>query len=423
MNLTAENINEILGVSESFELPEKVMGILLDEEKRVEIFDKFLAIESDLSFDWFTNYFQEGSSNRKKMMQDFTPKELTQLCADLLGDFTSCLDVCAGTGGLTIAAWREHRQATFYAEELSRQAFPLLLLNMAIRNINGIAVNRNTLTGELLAAYRLEAGEKYSAITPCDFKEFPKVDICVTNPPYSLKWTPPKQDARFEEYGYAPSGRADYAFVLHGFYHLKENGRLCAILPQGVLFRSGAEEKIRANLIKAHRLDSVIGLPKNLFLNTAIPVCFMLLNKEASDKPVLFIDASEEAIARSKQSRLSYENMAKILSVYKSRECIKKFSDIADMAKLEEEDYNLQISVYVDTYEPPPTSDNIVETMREFIKQDREIKRRTKEIHNSLAQIIALLGENAPEILELQTELQGTKVGQKRTICNEQSLF
>lgn len=369
MKLTAENINEILGVSESFELPEKVMGILLDEEKRVKIFDKFLAVESDLSFDWFTNYFQEGSSNRKKMMQDFTPKELTQLCADLLGDFNSCLDVCAGTGGLTIAAWREHRQAAFYVEELSRQAFPLLLFNMAIRNINGMAVNRNTLTGELLAAYRLEAGEKYSAITPCGFKDFPSVDICVTNPPYSLKWTPPKQDARFEEYGYAPSGRADFAFVLHGFYHLKENGRLCAILPQGVLFRGNAEAKIREKLIKAHQLDSVIGLPEKLFLNTSIPVCFMLLNKAASDKPVLFIDASKEFKVQSKQNLLSDDNIAKILSVYKSRECIKKFSDIADMAKLEEEDYNLQISVYVDTYEPPPEID-IIKTTEELVAAD-----------------------------------------------------
>lgn len=296
MELNAEIINSILEISESYELPQKLMNILLDEERRCLVFEQFLNLNNDLSYDWFTNYFQEGVSNRKKFMQDFTPKSLTKLIPELLPKYESCLDVCAGTGGLTIGVWSKNSNAYFCCEELSGQAFPLLLFNMAIRNMEGQAVNKNVLTGEIIAVYKLFPGKHFSNIIKVDEPEIRQYDICITNPPYSLKWASDESiyDERFKDYIYPPKSKADYAFVLHGLYYLKDGGVMCAILPFGVLFRGAKEGTIRQKLITNGSLKAVIGLPDKLFLNTAIPVCLMFLQKHSRPEPVLIIDASKE---------------------------------------------------------------------------------------------------------------------------------
>ncbi len=156
--ISTEKINEILNIRESYELPEKLMKILLSEE-REEIFEKFLEIESDLSRDFFTNYFQEEQSNRSSLMQDFTPTELCTLVSKLeKGQLIA--DICAGTGGLTIAAWNENKKSTFYCEELSGRAFPILLFNLSIRKINAIAVRKDILEDRYLyKAQRLDNGK------------------------------------------------------------------------------------------------------------------------------------------------------------------------------------------------------------------------------------------------------------------------
>lgn len=375
--LTEKVIDTILGVRESFELPEKLTALLSDIEKREAVFARFLEIEPDLSFDWFTDYFQENCSNHKKMMQEFTPRELARLLPELLGDFCSCLDVCAGTGGLTVAAWNKNHGARFVVEELSRQVFPLLLFNLAIRNVEGLAINRDTLTGELFGAYRLTRGESFSAIAQTDDIAFDPVDVCVTNPPYSLKWQndPKDGDPRFAGFGYPPNDKADYGFVLHGFHHLNATGRLAAILPRGTLFRGNREREIRKNLIDGGHLAGVIDVPRDLFLNTSIAVSLLLLRRESGSEPVVFIDGSQEYEKGEKQNRLTEKEVEKISSTYNKRLAIERYSRLVPAEEIsgEDHDYNLAPGRYIDTYIKPPTPD-ITQICAEMVKG--EIKRR-----------------------------------------------
>lgn len=178
------SINEILGIKESYELPDRLMELLLDNNTD-ELFDRFKSLESDMSYDWFTDYFQEQHSNRDSMMQDFTPKELCRLLPMLADEYDSVADVCCGTGGLTIAAWNKNPQALFYCEELSTRAFPLLLFNLAIRNITAVAVNKDVLKNEIYGIYKVEGGR---VIKLDEMPEIGRMDIVVTNPPYSVKW-------------------------------------------------------------------------------------------------------------------------------------------------------------------------------------------------------------------------------------------
>lgn len=135
-----EQINEILGIRESFELPEKLMGILLNPLQRIDTFNKFMSIGEELDHDWFTEYFEEQHANKDRMMQDFTPSSVCKLLALITrNEFNSCCDICSGTGGLTISMWNKNPNAYYHTEEYSQRAFPLLLFNMAIRNIDGEA--------------------------------------------------------------------------------------------------------------------------------------------------------------------------------------------------------------------------------------------------------------------------------------------
>ena len=177
------DINRILDISESFELPEKMMNILLSDKKD-KTFDEFKKLENDMSYDWFNEYFQEEHSNRNAMMQDFTPRELAELLPNLSNGFEKVLDICAGTGGLTVGAWNINPGAFFVCEELSKRAIPLLLFNLAIRNMKGYVINKDVLSGEVLSVYRLKNGENYSEII--EEKNDPEItdfDLIITNPP------------------------------------------------------------------------------------------------------------------------------------------------------------------------------------------------------------------------------------------------
>lgn len=391
MKISNDIINEIFGIKESYELPLRLMALLENAEDRETVFKKFLEINNDLSYDWFTDYFQEGSSNRKKMMQDFTPKEVTSLLPKLLGDFETCLDVCAGTGGLTIGAWNVNHNATFYCEELSTSAFPLLLFNLAIRNVDAFAANKNVLTGEIFNAYKLEKGENFSKITICENYQVPPVDICVINPPYSLSWKYDEKthDVRFNDYGYPPTSKADYGFVLHGLHYLKNGGKLGAILPHGVLFRGQKEKNIREKLIENGTLRGIIGLPEKLFLNTGIPVCLMTLEKNADNNDFLVIDASREFEKGKKQNFLTDENCKKIIETYYARKNVDKYAAVVDLKQCRENEYNLNIPRYVNTFEKEPAPD-VAKESAELLKICQEIKNTEREIYNMMLDLDGL---------------------------------
>lgn len=387
--ITNKDIDRILQIKESFELPERLMSILFNPEERVEVFNKFLELETDLSFDWFTDYFQEQHSNRDNMMQDFTPSELTKLLPALAKDFKSVADICAGTGGLSIACWNKNHAAEFYCEELSKRALPLLLFNMSIRNVDGYIVNKDVLSGEVFAVYKLTKSERFSDIVtlenPPEIRDY---DLCVMNPPYSVKWKYDEKknpDKRFAEYGYAPSNYADFAFVIHGLNMISKDGELFAILPPGVFYRGSKEKAIRKKFVEKKNLKSIIGLPDNLFLNTSIPVCIIALDKSDNEKTI-FIDASNDFEKGANQNILRHEHAAKIVDTYKNIKEVERYSHIATIKEFKDNDYCMSISRYVDTYVSPEPIDivKVTEELARLEEKRREANRQLLEVMKEL---------------------------------------
>ena len=342
--ITSSQINEILGITESFQLHGALKDILFDKDKRLKIFKRFLEIENNLDYDWFTNYFQEEQANRNNLKQDYTPHCLCDLVNRLIPQQSETIyDECCGIGGLTISAWKEHRGSIFYLEELSDNSVMLLLFNLSIRGINAYVKHGDVLTNQFKTVYKLTNNGEFSDIEVVEDadNEF-KADVVISNPPYSLKFDNVdnyKYDARFSNYGIPPKSKADYAFVLHGLSHLKENGSAFFILPHGVLFRGSKEGDIRKLLIDDNLLDAVIGLPSNLFLNTQIPVCVLIFKKTRNDKDILFIDASKEFVKEGKQNYLSDDQIEKIKSAYSLRKDIDKFSHVASLEEIKKNDY------------------------------------------------------------------------------------
>src|SRR5699024_7487495 len=193
-----------------------------------------------------------------------------------------------------------------------------------------------------------------------DYRPF---EAIVANPPFSAKWSANqlfKTDDRYSQYGrLAPKSKADYAFVQHMVYHLSESGRMAIVLPHGALFRGGAEGHIRQYLIeKKNYLDAVIGLPAKMFYGTSIPACIMVYSKcRKEDEDILFIDASETFEKQGKQNVLLDEHIEKIVDTYRNRKEIDKYSYRASLEEIAENDYNLNIPRYVDTFEPEPPVD------------------------------------------------------------------
>jgi type I restriction enzyme M protein len=180
----------------------------------------------------------------------------------------------------------------------------------------------------------------------------PQFDAIVANPPFSYRWEPTDamgDDVRFKNYGLAPKSAADFAFLLHGFHFLKDEGVMAIILPHGVLFRGGAEERIRTKLLKDGHIDTVIGLPANLFYSTGIPVCILVLKKCKKPDDVLFINAAEHFVKGKRQNQLTEDHIAKIIDTYQFRKEEDRYSKRISMERIAEEGYNLNISRYIST--------------------------------------------------------------------------
>lgn len=413
--MTTGEINEFFGIKESFMLPERIMELLFSDlsdgsDKINSIFEKYSAMETDLSCDRFTDYFQEEHSSRKAMMQDFTPPELSVLAARLVAGqpVKSCLDLCAGTGGLTIALWNILPGCDFVCEELSQRALPLLLFNLAVRNISAFVSNKNILSGEVIRNYRIIPGERFGKVAAVDNIPEMKFDVCITNPPYSLKheFDEKKTDARFADYGYPPKQFADMAFIMDGLSRLNDKGRVIAILPHGVLFRGNREEIIRREMVKRGNIHTVIGLPDKLFLNTGIPVAVMVFGKERAEA-VSFVDASREYEKFPKLNRLREHDIEKILSAVSGRAEIPKYSHAAGIAEIEQNSFNLNIPRYVDTFEPPPEID-IFSVVDELERIKAESRRLEGEIYRAITQLVPGSGKTACELEKIRELMERT---------------
>lgn len=384
MKITNKDINELIGIKESFELPDKLIKILLNEEKKDKLLNKFLEYDIDLKYDFLRDYFQEQHSNRNDLKQDYTPDCICEILSRLKKDNNKILDVCSGTGALTISNLYNNK-IYVQCEELSSRSIPVLLLNLIIRNVDGLVVQKNVLKNEITTIYKLESTDQFSNIKIVDELQEEKFDIIVSNPPYSLGWEP-KYDERFYGYELAPKSKADYAFILDIVYRLSNNGQAFIILPHGVLFRGASEEKIRKQLIENNLIDSIIGLPDKLFMNTQIPTLILVLNKNKKTNDVLFIDSSKNCIKKSKQNDMNEEHINKIISTYRERKEIEKYSHLASYEEIVKNDYNLNIPRYVDTSEEKKLPD-LKEVVKDIIEIDNEIEKVNKELKELVEQL------------------------------------
>lgn len=219
----------------------------------------------------------------------------------------------------------------------------------------------------------------------------PSFDAIVANPPFSLRWEPTEamgDDVRFKNYGLAPKSAADFAFLLHGFHYLKDEGVMAIILPHGVLFRGGAEERIRTKLLKDGHIDTVIGLPANLFYSTGIPVCILILKKCKKPDDVLFINAAEHFAKGKRQNQLTDDHIAKIVDTYQFRKEEERYSKRVSMDRIAEEGFNLNISRYISTAVCEDEID-LSATQSELVQIERQIRDATSR-HNGFLKELGL---------------------------------
>lgn len=233
-----------------------------------------------------------------------------------------------------------------------------------------------------------------------------KFDAVVANPPYSQTWdikdVDREKDPRFKEFGVAPASKADYAFVLHGIYHLDSKGTMAIVLPHGVLFRGGSEGKIRKNIIDNNLLDAVIGLPSNLFYGTSIPTCILVFKgREARNTTdVLFIDASKDFKKEKNQNKLEEEHIEAIMNAYENRKTIERFAHVASLNEIKENEYNLNIPRYVDMFEEEEVVP-LSEISKELLNTKREINECTLELINMFKDLEGSTEEANNELREL----------------------
>ncbi|WP_180273352.1 N-6 DNA methylase [Streptococcus suis] len=370
---------------------------LLSSEQS-DLLERIGAIYGDRQLDQFRDFFQEEGADRKKLKQDYTPDGVAELLARVSRSGKSLADICAGTGSLTIQYLNYHPDVEFVrCEEFSARVIPFLLINLAIRKINAEVIHGDSLTREHFNIYAIRDGVIRQIDSPTDRK----VDVVISNPPYSMAWTP-ISDERFDRYGLAPKTKADFAFLLHGFHQLEEDGTMSLILPHGVLFRGNSEGTIRQQLLEHGAIDSIIGLAPNLFLNTGIPVAILLLKKGTSQRDVFFVDAKDEFTKGKAQNSLDVEHIKKIAAVVSLRMTTERFSYLADWEKIVENGYNLNIPRYVDTFVPEEVQP-LGLILRELIEIDKEIAETEREFARLFGQLVAT---DPTEQVELESEQQ-----------------
>ena len=294
----------------------------------------------------------------KKAGEFYTPHEVSVVMSEIIANHLSSrdkieiYDPTSGSGSLLINIGRsvakhinDKNNIKYYAQELKENTYNLTRMNLVMRNIlpdNIVVRNADTLEDDW--PY-FDDNDKERTYHPL------YVDAVVSNPPYSQNWDPANKEAdpRYSRFGLAPKGKADYAFLLHDLYHVKPDGIMTIVLPHGVLFRGGEEEKIRTNLIEFNHIDAIIGLPANIFFGTGIPTIIMVLKQRRDNDDVLIIDASKGFIKEGKNNRLRACDIKKIADAVIHRSDIPKFSKKVSRQTIRENGYNLNIPRYVDS--------------------------------------------------------------------------
>jgi type I restriction enzyme M protein len=310
------------------------------------------------AYEYLIGQFAAGSG--KKAGEFYTPQQISSILSGIVTldsqepatgqrkQLESVFDFACGSGSLLLNV--RHRMGShgigkIFGQEKNITTYNLARMNMLLHGVKDSEFeiyHGDTLTND------------WDMLREMNPAKMPKFDAVVANPPFSYRWEPSEalgEDMRFKNYGLAPKSAADFAFLLHGFHYLKQDGVMAIILPHGVLFRGGAEERIRKELLKDGYIDTVIGLPANLFFSTGIPVCILVLKKCKKPDDVLFINAAEHFEKGKRQNRLLPEHIDKIIDTYQYRKEEERYSMRVSMERIEKEGYNLNISRYISTAE------------------------------------------------------------------------
>ena len=309
---------------------------------------------------------QFAANAGKKAGEFYTPHEVSVLMSEIVAEHLKgkkeikIYDPTSGSGSLLINIGNciskympDSNNIKYYAQELKENTYNLTRMNLVMRGIrpdNIVTRNGDTLEEDWPFFDENDPVNTYNPLY---------VDSVVSNPPYSQAWDPSNKehDPRYSRFGLAPKGKADYAFLLHDLFHIKPDGIMTIVLPHGVLFRGGEEGEIRKNLIENNHIDTIIGLPANIFFGTGIPTIIIVLKQKRENTDTIIIDASKGFIKEGKNNKLRASDIKRIVDAVMNRESIDKFSRLVSREEIRSNDYNLNIPRYVDSSEPAETWD------------------------------------------------------------------
>ncbi|MGH1337036.1 MAG: type I restriction-modification system subunit M [Aureispira sp.] len=335
------------------------------------------------AYEYLIGQFASGAG--KKAGEFYTPQQVSKILAKIVTtnktQLKNVYDPTCGSGSLLLRVAKEVEQvSTFYGQEMNRTTYNLARMNMILHDVHW-------------SEFDIKQEDTLEQPQHPDLQ----AEAIVANPPFSAKWSANalfSNDARFSAYGrLAPKSKADFAFVQHMIHHLADNGTMAIVLPHGVLFRGAAEGHIREYLIKdCNYLDAVIGLPANIFYGTSIPTAILVFKKQREDaNNILFVDASQDFEKVKTQNELRATDIDKIVQTYRERRTIDKYSYLAALEEVAENDYNLNIPRYVDTFEEEEAVD--LASVAQAIKT---LDKNMEATNSVLADFCKELGIDAP---------------------------
>ncbi|NKF20986.1 type I restriction-modification system subunit M [Solimonas marina] len=340
------------------------------------------------AYEYLIGQFAAGSG--KKAGEFYTPQRISDILSAIVTldsqapdtgpvkHLGSVFDFACGSGSLLLNVRKRmgpHGIGRIVGQEKNITTYNLARMNMLLHGVKDTEFE--IYHGDTLL-------NDWDFLRETNPAKMPKFDAVVANPPFSYRWEPKEDmgdDVRFKNYGVAPKSAADFAFLLHGLHYLKDQGVMAIILPHGVLFRGGAEERIRTKLLKDGTIDTVIGLPPNLFYSTGIPVCILVLKKCKKPEDVLFINAAEHFEKGKRQNFLNDGHIEKIVSTYQYRREEDRYAKRVSMERIAEEGYNLNISRYISTAQAEAEID-LKATHANLMKIEEAIRAATRK-HNA----------------------------------------
>ena len=342
--------------------------------------------ESDVlgdAYEYLIGEFASGAG--KKAGEFYTPQTVSTLLAKIVTQgkdrLRSVYDPTCGSGSLLLRVKREVKDVDMiFGQEMNRTTYNLARMNMILHDVH-------------FAKFDIKQEDTLTRPQHIDMR----IDAVVANPPFSAKWSADPiylQDERFSRYGkLAPSSKADMAFVQHMLHQLDEQGTMAVVLPHGVLFRGSSEGVIRQYLIeKMNVVDTIIGLPANIFYGTSIPTCILVLKKNRTHTgDILFIDASNDFDKQKNQNKLLPEHLDKIIDAFTQRQNIEKYAKVATLQEVQGNDYNLNIPRYVDTFEAEDEID-----LNAIAQQLKDLEKQSQKTDEVIADFCKELGIDSP---------------------------